>query len=167
MTEHITTKRLMQHSGSLCVWIAGVLAVLIFVDKWTELSVPFPSFWFTSRSFHVPACVSLLVLSWLCHRNASSIPEHNSATVPLFQKVILYGKPDCDLCDRAMDLLAEYAQSLPEVQKVDISGNQKLEALYSECVPVVEIDGRVRFRGIVSTELLKRLVDAKRRQLED
>lgn len=166
MTENNTTKRLISITGSLSLWIAGTLAVLIFVDKWTELSIPFPAFWFTSRSFHVVGCVGLLVLSWLCHRNASSTQEYNAASLPPFQKVTLYSKPDCCLCDRALELLEDYSNSLPEIQKVDISGDEKLEALYSECIPVVEIDGRVRFRGIVSAELLERLINAKKRQAE-
>lgn len=166
MTEGMNIKRLSRLAGTLCVWTAGVLAVLIFVDKWTNLSVPFPAFWFTSRSFHVPACVILLVLGWLCHRNAANVPEHNAAATVSFQNVIVYSKPDCCLCDRALDVLSEFSHSLPAIQTLDISGNEKLEALYSECVPVVEIDGRVRFRGIVSPDLLERLIEAKQRQSE-
>lgn len=164
MTEGIHIKRLSRLAGTLCVWMAGVLAVLIFVDKWTNLHVPFPAFWFTSRSFHVPACVILLVLGWMCHRNAASVPEHNAAAKVSFQNVILYSKPDCCLCDRALEVLVEFSPSLPEIEILDISGNEKLEAKYSDCVPVVEIDGRVRFRGIVSPQLLERLIEAKQRQ---
>ena len=165
MTKGITRQGLIRILGSLLLWAAGVLAVIIFVYKWTDLNPPFPTFWFTSRNFHVVICIGLIVLSWLCHRHAGGRQDSRAAaTLPAFQSMVLYGKPDCCLCDRASDLLAEYSHALPEVQKVDISGDEKLESLYAECVPVVEIDGRVRFRGIVSVRLLERLIEAKQRQ---
>jgi hypothetical protein len=43
---------------------------------------------------------------------------------------------------------------------VDIDGDPQLQTRYNECVPVVVIDGRERFRGRVSEVLLQRLLDA-------
>lgn len=140
---------------------AGVLAVLIFVDKWTSLSVPFPGFWYTTRSFHVVFCAGMVVLGWFSHRHASGTSRGKGATSAVFESVVLYGQSDCGLCDRAMDVLSEYSSSLPEVRKVDISGDTELEELYASCIPVVEIDGRIRFRGIVSAELLERMIEAQ------
>jgi hypothetical protein len=41
---------------------------------------------------------------------------------------------------------------------VDVDGDPALAARYGEQVPVVEIDGRVRFRGRVNRVLLERLL---------
>ena len=44
------------------------------------------------------------------------------------------------------------------VTLVDIDADPRLRERYNECVPVVEIDGRERFRGHVNRVLLSRIV---------
>jgi glutaredoxin len=71
--------------------------------------------------------------------------------------VVLYTRRGCHLCDAALRLLA--AQGLaPEA--VDIDADPALQAMYDQCVPVVEIDGKIRFRGRVDPVLLRRLLDS-------
>jgi predicted thioredoxin/glutaredoxin len=43
-------------------------------------------------------------------------------------------------------------------REVDIDADDALLARFDTCVPVVEIDGKVRFRGGVEPALLKRLL---------
>jgi glutaredoxin len=43
-------------------------------------------------------------------------------------------------------------------QEVDISNNAALQAQFNVCVPVVVVDGRVRFRGRVNVPLLRKLL---------
>jgi hypothetical protein len=43
---------------------------------------------------------------------------------------------------------------------VDIDADPALRKRYTDCVPVVEIDGRERFRGRVNEVLLRRIVAA-------
>lgn len=69
--------------------------------------------------------------------------------------VTLYTRPGCHLCETARDLLAEHGISPREV---DIDQQEELRARFGECVPVVAIDGKVRFRGHVSPVLLRRLL---------
>lgn len=164
MTKTVSTEGLSRFLGTIFLWSAGVLAVLIFVDKWTELQLPFPRFWYTTRSLHAAVCAGLVVLGWLSHRNAFKDSPGEDATSAVFQSVIVFSKPGCSLCDSAMEILSEYSDVLPEVKIVDITGDEELEELYSSFVPVIEIDGRIRFRGIVSAELLERMIDAKQRQ---
>jgi hypothetical protein len=45
---------------------------------------------------------------------------------------------------------------LPEI--VDIDEDPALIERFNTCVPVVEIDGRIRFRGHVNVVLLRRLL---------
>ncbi|MCA9148429.1 MAG: glutaredoxin family protein [Planctomycetales bacterium] len=71
-------------------------------------------------------------------------------------EVIFYTRTGCHLCDVALDLLRRYGQS-PKL--VDIDADEQLRAKFNTCVPVVEIDGKVRFRGRVNELLLKRLLD--------
>jgi hypothetical protein len=44
--------------------------------------------------------------------------------------------------------------------EVDIDRDPELVARFSTCVPVVELDGKVRFRGRVNEVLLRRLIAA-------
>lgn len=69
--------------------------------------------------------------------------------------VVLYTRSGCHLCDEAHEALA--AQGLvPEV--IDVDGDPALRERFNECVPIVEIDGKIRFRGHVDAVLLRRLV---------
>jgi glutaredoxin len=74
---------------------------------------------------------------------------------PLTPQVVLYTRKDCHLCDDAKDLLASFGV-LPEL--VDIDLDSALCEKFNECVPVVEIDGKVRFRGRIDPILLRRLL---------
>ena len=67
----------------------------------------------------------------------------------------LYTRDGCHLCDEARELLRSYNVE-PEV--IDIDQRPELRASYNECVPVVRIDGKVRFRGKIDRRLLERLL---------
>jgi len=41
---------------------------------------------------------------------------------------------------------------------LDVDADADLRARFNECVPVVEIDGKIRFRGHVDQRLLRRLL---------
>ena len=69
--------------------------------------------------------------------------------------VTVYSRQGCHLCDEALALLGRYGLS-PQV--VDIDADPALRERYTECVPVVEIDGQERFRGRVNEVLLRRLL---------
>lgn len=70
---------------------------------------------------------------------------------------IVYTRKGCHLCDDAARLLRSYGLS-PEL--VDIDTDPELREKYNECVPVVWIDGKPRFRGRVNRVLLERLLAA-------
>ena len=61
-----------------------------------------------------------------------------------------------------MDLLEEYSCWLPEIEFVNIADRPLLEEQHGEWVPVVEIDGQIRFRGRIDRVLLQRLIDGRR-----
>ena len=69
--------------------------------------------------------------------------------------VTVYSRAGCHLCDEAVDLLRQYGLT-PEI--IDIDADPKLVARYTNCVPVVVIDGRERFRGRINEVLLRRLL---------
>ena len=70
-------------------------------------------------------------------------------------RVVLYTRQGCHLCDDAKKLLEEFGF---HSSCVDIDADAALRARFNECVPVVEIDGKIRFRGRVDPVLLRRLL---------
>ncbi len=70
-------------------------------------------------------------------------------------QVVLYTRQGCHLCDDAFDLLCRHAVT-PKL--VDVDADSALREQFDQCVPVVEIDGKVRFRGRINEVLLKRIL---------
>ena len=71
------------------------------------------------------------------------------------KSVTLYTRVGCHLCDEAKEILRNHGLAPVEV---DIDADPELRQRYTECVPVVVIDGRERFRGRVDEVLLRRLL---------
>jgi len=69
-------------------------------------------------------------------------------------QAILYTRPGCHLCDIAAQTLKHAGY---QVQQVNIDEDPGLRQQFDHQVPVVEIEGRIRFRGHVDPLLLKRL----------
>lgn len=70
-------------------------------------------------------------------------------------QVVLYTRQGCHLCDEALAVLQRHGL---RPRLVDIDSEPTLRDQYNECVPVVEIDGKERFRGRVNEVLLARLL---------
>ena len=97
---------------------------------------------------------------------AHSIGDHDSideSHTAAASGVVLYTRSGCHLCDEAKKVLEACLDpcDLPVVE-VDIDSDSALKAAYDCCVPVVEIDGKVRFRGQVNEVLLRRLLRGRR-----
>lgn len=69
------------------------------------------------------------------------------------QSVVLYTRVGCHLCEDAHDLLVRLGIR-PTI--IDIDADPELRAQFQVWVPVIEIDGKVRFRGLVNELLLTR-----------
>ncbi|MGY8770422.1 MAG: glutaredoxin family protein [Pirellulales bacterium] len=72
-------------------------------------------------------------------------------------ETIVYTRAGCHLCDDAISLLKRHGF---DPKTIDIDQDEALQQKFTECVPVVEIDGKIRFRGIVNEMLLKRILNA-------
>ena len=75
--------------------------------------------------------------------------------------VVLYSRTGCHLCEEAKALLERHRSRFGlQITEVDIDHHPAIKAMYDCCVPVVEIDGKLRFRGQVHEILLLRLLKA-------
>jgi glutaredoxin len=70
-------------------------------------------------------------------------------------RIVLYSREGCHLCEEAKVLLEQCGL---QTVCVDIDDDTTLIKRFGTCVPVMEIDGRVRFRGRIEPVLLRRLV---------
>ena len=70
-------------------------------------------------------------------------------------ETILYTRAGCHLCDDAEQILLAHGL---QPKSIDIDQDETLRNQFTTCVPVVEIDGKVRFRGRVDPILLRRLL---------
>lgn len=78
---------------------------------------------------------------------------------PLKHDVVLYTRQGCHLCDVAAEVLTRHGLQFESVDiDTDTRAEPELRARYNECVPVVVIDGKVRFRGRIDELLLRRLL---------
>jgi hypothetical protein len=73
--------------------------------------------------------------------------------------VTLYTKPDCCLCDEALDVIARVRGEHPfDLEKVNIEADARLSDLYGERIPVVLVDGIEKFVYRVDEESLMLMV---------
>lgn len=76
-------------------------------------------------------------------------------------RVTLYTRTLCCCCQTAREVLDEYQQAAAiVVDEVDAT-DPALEAIIGPTVPVIAVDGKVRFRGEVNRVLLERLIAAR------
>ena len=77
---------------------------------------------------------------------------------------ILYTRVNCPLCDEAHTLLETFRTRYGFVLETkDVDESEELQRAHGQCVPVVTINGRLRFRGHVNAVLLQRILDSKER----
>jgi glutaredoxin len=86
--------------------------------------------------------------------------DGKNSTTGMPARVVLFTRRGCHLCDEAADVLRRHGL---QFTSVDVDQDPALAARYNECVPVVVIDGRERFRGRVDERLLRRLLAHRNR----
>jgi glutaredoxin len=76
-------------------------------------------------------------------------------------RVVMYTRQGCHLCETAWELLIDEQRRLGfSLEKTDVDTDPTLAAEHGLHVPVVVVNGKVRFRGVVNAVLLRRLFDA-------
>ena len=89
---------------------------------------------------------SLLTRLW----RRSPRAEHLTFTV--------YTRAQCCCCHKALDVLKDAQERFGfAIEEVDVDGDPNLVAQFDTEVPVVALNGKVRFRGVVKPALLDRL----------
>jgi glutaredoxin len=91
--------------------------------------------------------------SWLRRRRMAGLePLH----------FIVYTRRGCHLCEDACQCLTRAQRRYRfTLTAVDIDGDAELAGRYGDQVPVVTVNGKLRFRGYVNEVLLERLLKAE------
>jgi len=150
--------------GSTLLFLGTGLIFLAFVDSTSEPPLDLPRFWAQNR----PICYFLSVVifvagcSLLRRRSQLSDSWKPSREGRRFETIVLYTRDGCHLCGHAKDTLLKYKPYLPIIEEVSIESAPELAERFGTCIPVVEIDGKVRFRGNVDEILLRRLIEGSR-----
>jgi glutaredoxin len=146
--------------GSILLWIAGALVALDLIDRAAGLSIWMPRSWHSHRTLWHFLAICCLASGVLILRSRRPPPDWTpSQPGARFKTVRLYTREGCHLCDQAKDTLLQYSAYLPEIEEIDVDRHPEHLEAYAECVPVVEIDGKIRFRGQVNEVLLRRLIE--------
>jgi hypothetical protein len=155
--------------GTALMTVASILAVLIFCDRTGVTVFDMPRIWHTSRGIHLLLCGALFLTAAVLLK--SPIPDRLTEREgrPLFRSCRLLTRRECKLCDEALQTLLQFQHALPTIDVVNIDDDPQLVRQFGESIPVIEIDGRVRFRGRVDWRLLQRMIDAAelRHSLQD
>lgn len=76
----------------------------------------------------------------------------------------VYTRRQCGCCHKALDLLREQQRHHGfAIEVIDIDTDPALVEQHGLSVPVIAVDGKIRFRGIVNPALLERLLAAEAR----
>ena len=121
-----------------------------------------PAFWYSNQPLWITIGLGLTALGWIILWGRPVAREESwqpTLRGPRFKTAVLYVGDNCHLCDDAAALLLNYQRWLPPLEVVEIKSDSTLNEKFCSCVPVLAIDGKVRFRGRISEPLLRRLIE--------
>ena len=74
----------------------------------------------------------------------------------------VFTRETCGCCEKALAILKQsQAKHSFTIETVDVDSDPALAVEHGESVPVVALNGKVRFRGVVNPVLLERLLKAE------
>jgi glutaredoxin len=147
--------------GSFLMYAGIAVCVLLVLDSAAGLPFRLPASWYLHRSLWGALGVAAFVTGWMAQRGRNGPDAEWAAGVrgKRFRRLVVYTRAECHLCDDAKDILAHYLDYLPEIEDVDIDRDPELKERFGTTIPVVEIDGQIRFKGRIDEILLRRLIE--------
>ena len=146
-------------SGSFFFYGGIAIVVLAILDRSGGAPIRLPGLWYDNRPFWPFIGLTSIVAGFKLLRHRRSLRWQPTLPGVRFHAVVFYTRTTCPLCDEAKLLLKDYSQWLPAVIDVDIDEDPELQEKFTTCVPVMQCDGRVRFRGRINEMLLRRLIE--------
>ncbi len=143
------------------VWLYGGLGLfsLAVIDGVSQLPFTMPGIWYGNEMIWTFFSIVAIVAGMGLAKREERLDWAPTRGGRRFDTLVLYTRDNCPLCDEAKGILRSYSRWLPASVEVDINEDPELFEQFTNCVPVIQIDGRVRFRGQVSETLLRRLIE--------
>ncbi len=77
--------------------------------------------------------------------------------------ITVYSKPDCHLCEEAMEVLRRLQRELSfELAELDITEDEQLHRAYFERIPVIALDGEELSEYFVKEPLVRERLESRR-----
>jgi glutaredoxin len=148
-------------AGALALFFGIGLFAAILLDATYGLPWAMPPTWYVNRTLWGAAALAACTAGWYLQRSRITRNPGWRPAAPgrRFHRLVIYSRADCHLCDDAKAILAEYVEFLPRIEEVDIDADPELKSRFDATVPVVEMDGQIRFQGRVDEILLRRLIE--------
>ena len=156
--QQLTPKELL--GGFL--FLGGVaLLVFSFFATGDGMSLSLPRFWYRAEWLWPFLGIGVAIFGLYLQRSRSALPATWKPSLPgqRFQRLVIYTRENCHLCDVAKDSLHRFSNWLPPIEEIDIEESAELVQRYGTRIPVIELDGEERFSGVVNEILLKRLIE--------
>jgi glutaredoxin len=149
-------------TGSLSLVLGIGLLSLILLDTLSALPWAMPQTWYRHKALWGAIGLMACAAGWYWQRARAPGEGRWKPTIAgrRFHRLIVYSRADCHLCDDAKAVLADYLEYLPEIREIDVDADPELKDRFDAMVPVVELDGQLRFHGRVDEILLRRLIEA-------
>lgn len=146
--------------GTLAILYATGIIFLAMADD-TLAGRFMPRTWYTNRALWYCSAVAGYVAGFYLLRPAPRAPSGWAPSRPgvRFSQAVLYTREGCHLCNEMRDVLDRYSAWLPPIEAVDIDTSPDLVERFGTTIPVLELDGRVRFNGRLNEMLLRRLIE--------
>ena len=160
--EHRPPSRARSCLGTSALVFSAVLCCVALVATASGDFLFFmPRSWYVNRSlWYFLILASLAAGGYLLKsRPRNSVGWKASRSGIRFQQIMFYTRSGCHLCDEARAILDQYDDYLPPTREIDIDTDRELIEQFGTSVPVVEIDGKIRFRGCIDEILLRRLIE--------
>ncbi|MBI3862086.1 MAG: glutaredoxin family protein [Planctomycetia bacterium] len=151
-----------QTAGAGAMFLGIGVLTLILLDTIHALPWNLPRAWYVHKPLWGVVGLALCAAGWQLQRNRRAEDRTWKPGIAgrRFSRLIVYSRPECHLCDDAKAVLAGYIEHLPPIEEVDVDLDPALAERFGESIPVVEIDGVVRFRGRVDVLLLRRMIES-------
>lgn len=149
--------------GTAAVYFGALLLLIAGCETFGGQLNFLPRFWYVNRTLWIGFGFLLIPAGIMIQsRRTRSRPIWKPTRLGRrFERIRVYSRADCHLCDDAKQLLTDpqYSPYLPNLEEVDIDSDPELKRRFGELIPVVEVDGKIRFTGRVDEILLRRLIE--------
>ncbi len=149
--------------GTAAVYLGAGILILAGCEAFGGHLPGLPRSWYVNRTLWIGIGILLIPIGTALQAGLRTDEKGWQPTVPgrRFQHVRVYSREGCHLCDEALEVLGNpaYRSYLPVPEVIDIDDDPVLQERFGLLVPVVELDGEIRFKGHLNASLLRRLIE--------